>query len=196
MTTIAFGSGAAAASAAEFHSEVAHTFVNAEMTAQIIFKSPAGGIGCKFTGGTGTLTALNTPEMTFTPKFKENCGFVGKGGASGEATVNLNGCDYIFEPEGQPMQINCPIGKAITFAASGLCMITIGSQTAEKVTYTNSGEKTGRQILAKANLTKITSTATGPQCAAIGTSTTGVYETTLTLFGGKEGGGNAGIWYS
>jgi hypothetical protein len=188
--------GAAGASAAEFHSEVAHTFVSAEMTAQILFRSPAGGIGCKFTGGTGTLTAQNTPEMTFTPKFKENCSFANKMGIAGEATVNLNGCDYVFTAEGKPMHIECPLGKAITFSAGGLCTITIGSQTAEKVTYSNSGEKTARDIFAKATLTKVTSTATGLFCSATGTTNTGEYETSLTLLGGKEGGGNAGIWYS
>ncbi len=113
------------------------------------FKTEAGSVECK---ASFAVDALEGPSetATVTPTYSE-CqafGFL-------SATVNMNGCDYVFHTNGE-VDVECPAGKVITIVAS-TCEATVGTQTGLKsVALSNSGAG----ISAQANVTGIAYTVT------------------------------------
>jgi hypothetical protein len=124
------------------------------------FNTEAGSVECKAHFHVGPLTEPSE-TVTVVPTYTE-CkafGFL-------NATVNMNGCDYEFNVNGN-VKVLCPAGKSIIITA-GTCETTIGAQgPLSKVDLANSG--TG--ISAQATVTGIAYTVTkdGIGCPFSGT---------------------------
>jgi hypothetical protein len=182
---------ASAASAAEF-------FHEGEGLARVIAKNEgahkftAGVIGtieCKKATFTGTsFVASPQKTVTVTPAYSE-CTFLGVA----NVVVNTNGCTYTFlEPTGAgpftgAVDVNCPVGKKISFEAKE-CKIEVGAQgPLSSVTFTNLAT-TPKSVKVAANVTKIKYTASGLGCGIIGEKEDGSYTGTALSDAETEGG--------
>jgi len=123
------------------------------------FNTEAGAMECaahfegSYTEASTTLTI--TPTYTSCRAF----GFV-------SATINLNGCDYVFHGNGE-VDLACPAGKAILIAA-GNCEATIGAQSGLKsISLKNNGNHIDAQASIKG--IKYTVTKDGFLCPFAGT---------------------------
>lgn len=184
--------GAATATAANYTANSYPATGTAESGAgNDVFTTEAGSLECNkhfqgsLNGATPTLTI--TPTITGCKAF----GFL-------SATVNMNGCDYLFtEPTGTlpnfsaKVDIVCPAGKVIELNA-GTCKVTIGSQgPLSSVALTN----TGSDVLVKAAITGISYTVVqdGFGCTYSGTGAktgaTYIQESQVT-FASTIGGAN------
>lgn len=92
----------------------------------------------------GTAAAATVTELTLTPAFPQ-CWVEPEAHTNApNATVFLNGCDYVFYVRNtdaslkhSPLWFKCPVGKKIEIVLHGSCTITIATQTiTEAVTYT------------------------------------------------------------
>jgi hypothetical protein len=119
-----------------------------------VFKADAGTLSCNGVSYNGELPEAETIEMSVTPTYSE-C----KVGST-SATVDVNGCKYTFRPlakEGSSFEgsadLVCPEGKKLTITGLG-CTITVGSQSGlQKVTFTNTGSGSGRELIMDLSLT-------------------------------------------
>lgn len=103
--------------------------------------TPGEKIGCKVAKYEGTLTEAST-NLTITPHYRE-C--QATGALTVNATVDLNGCDFLFEALTNTSatdthgaaKVVCPAGQKITVTAA-TCSVHVFPQTIKKgITYTN-----------------------------------------------------------
>jgi hypothetical protein len=184
------------ASAAEFHSEVAHTQISGNQVGSDVFTTNAGTVKCSETTYSGTqTTGVTSSESKVTPKYG-GCtafGFIG-------ATIDVNGCTYIFTPNTEPsLHIVC--GEKPIEVTTPTCVVTVGSLTVNHgVVYTNEGAGTSRDIRVKVNLTGLTYTQHNksfPNCTGgAGTFTNGTYTGEATVKGANTAGTQVGIWWA
>jgi hypothetical protein len=192
---MAMAAFASPASAAEFHSEVAHTEIKGEQEEALdVFTTNAGTVKCNTATYTGTTSAVTTSEITVTPAYS-NCtafGFV-------NTPIDTNNCHYTFTSNpGTPpvMHIVCP-SAPITVTAFN-CWVTVGSQTVNSgITYTNSGVGSARDITVDKTISGLTYTQHSksfPGCS-IGTFTNGTFTGSTTIKGTNTAGTQVGIWW-
>jgi hypothetical protein len=138
---------ASAASAANFTASSYPTGASATSAAgNDDFKTEAGSIECH---GAFSVASISEPteNVTVTPTYKDCTAF----GGFVSASVNMNGCDYVFHVNGV-VDIECPAGKAIVITA-GACEIDVPEQTGLKsVSLSN----VGNHINVKAGVSGIT----------------------------------------
>jgi hypothetical protein len=184
------------ASAAEFHSEVAHTQISGNQIGSDVFTTNAGTVKCSETTYSGTqTTGVTSSEVTVTPKYS-GCtafGFIG-------ATIDVNGCDYRFTPNPKPyLHIIC--GEKPIEVTTPTCVVTVNSQTVQEgVTYTNEGAGTSRDVRVKVNLTGLTydqHNKAFPNCTGgAGHFSNGTYTGEGTVKGANTAGTQVGIWWA
>jgi hypothetical protein len=198
---IAMAAFSGTASAAEFHSEVAHTQISGTQIGTDVFTVNAGTVKCTEATYSGTqTTGVTSSEVTVLPKYG-GCtafGFV-------NTPIDVNGCHYTFTPNANPyVHINC--GEKFLTVTAFNCEVTVPSQTVQSgVTYTNEGAGTSRDVRVKVNLTGITyiqHSKNFPGCNTRGTNneeTTafhdGTYTGEATIKGANTAGAQVGIWW-
>ena len=147
---------ASAASAAEYTaSAYPATATGANTKGSEVFTTEGGKVECNSHFVTGSITEP-TSTITVTPTYTscEAFGFL-------EATVNMEGCDYVFHVSGtgpftNTVDVVCPTGKSIKIVASS-CRVEIkGQEKLGSVAVSN----VGSGILAKPNVTGIAYTVT------------------------------------
>jgi hypothetical protein len=187
----------AGASAAEFHSELAHTELRATNETPFELTVNAGTVKCITAHFTGTMAVATTSTIELTPQFTECTafGFV-------STTVDHNGCNLVFHTEpGTENQegrasITCPVEKAITVTAFN-CWVTIGSQgPLSTFTYTNKNSGRDRDITIDFHLTSVKYTQQSksfPGCSN-GTFTNASVFGAATLEGYHTDGSKFGLW--
>jgi hypothetical protein len=108
----------------------------------------------------GTLSEAST-TLTVKPTWT-NC----KAFGFASATMNTNGCDYVFHSGGS-LDIECPVGKTITLVG-GNCEVQFGTQTGLKSLSLSNGHP---HINAQFNVSGITANVTkdGFLCPLTGT---------------------------
>jgi hypothetical protein len=196
VAVMAFAALAGSASAAEFHSEVAHTEIIGSPVATDVFTFNAGTVKCAEATYSGTqTTGVTSSEVTLTPKYG-GCtafGFIG-------ATIDVNGCDFRYTPIANPiLHIICP-SKPIEITTP-TCDIAIGTQTVNSgVTYIDNAVGTTREITLRLALTGLIYThdpTSFPNCTGgAGTFTNGTYSGETTIKGANTAGTQVGIWWA
>jgi hypothetical protein len=196
---MAFAAFAGSASAAEFHSEVAHTQISGAQVKTDVFTTNAGTVKCSEATYSGTqTTGVTSTQVTAEAKYG-GCtafGFVG-------ATIHMNGCDYLFTSNPNPyLHILCPAGKVIEVTTPS-CVITVPAQTVNSgVTYVNvpGNGTTTRHITVQVALSGLTYTQDPgpfPGCTGGGgTFTNGTYTGEATIKGANTAGTQVGIWWA
>jgi hypothetical protein len=194
-------SASASSAAVEFHSEEKDLTLTGTQTTTNKFITDAGEVTCVkaiFSGTTST-TATTQAEQTVTPKYEE-CHAIFFG-SKVTVTVDMNTCDYDLRAIGTAAITCTKVGDAIAVTAPG-CTTTIspsGNNTLSKVTYTNGGAGTTRDITVTNEITNIdyVEDPVGfiPTCASPNTTTTnGKYEGSVTVTGKNSAGVQKGIW--
>ena len=195
----------ASATAAEFHSEAAHTILSggqpAESNDVITFR--AGTVTCNSRTYAGTAASATSSELTVTPAISE-CNAFGFVNAKvdvpgGNVPAGAGGgCDYRFTPSTASSQLHvvCGAGEFITTTAFN-CYVKWGSQTLTGVSYANSGSGSSRDVTTSINITGLTYTQESksfPGCTN-GTFSDGKWSGAVTAFGSNTSGAPVGIWY-
>lgn len=147
-----------------------------------------------------TLAAKST-ELKVTPTYEE-C-FAVVLGNEFPATVEMNGCDYLFttDPGGAkngPTHIKCPVGKQIELHVyldeehtKVLCTYDVKAQERGKMEYENVAGPP-EELKANANVTNIETTRTGSLAQCGPAATTATYSGN-TKFSATSGGKATGI---
>jgi len=160
----------------------------------------SGAVKCTTTTYTGTIKEKST-TLTITPSFS-GCtafGFV--------ATVEMNGCDYLFHINGTTsttgtVDLVCPAGKEVTAVGKSGATVKCTSHTPAQtnlgtITYSNIGVAGATEeitVFGNISGTKYTHTAgTGVGACTSGSGTTGTYKFKGTLTGEEEAPGTAHI---
>jgi hypothetical protein len=175
----------------------------------------AGGHGevtCPVAHFVGEQTVKRRETITITPKYegktdpppgnqKTTCKFAGLEGT----TVNMNGCDYLFNGTTGTAALKCPGAiKSVTVEAkvAGIlkCTIHIPEQSLTGITYTNNNHPSAvSTVTVTANVPSITYTTTkGTGAGAceetnIPDGTDGTYKGSVTVHG-TAGGVTEAIW--
>jgi hypothetical protein len=190
---MAMAAFASSASAAEFHSEVAHTQITGSQIGTDVFTVNAGTVKCTEATYSGTqTTGVTATEVSVVPAYS-GCtafGFV-------STPIDVNGCKYQFTPNANPyLHIICS-GSPITVTAFN-CYVKVASQTVNSgVTYTNTGAGTARDVDVKVSLSGLTysqESKSFPGCSN-GTFTNGTYTGEATVKGANTAGTQVGIWH-
>jgi hypothetical protein len=193
---MALAAFAGSASAAEFHSEVAHTEISGSQVGSAVFTTNAGTVKCTEATYSGTqTTGVTSTEVTVTPKYG-GCtafGFIG-------ATIDVNGCPKRFTANASPFLHLICFEKSIEITTP-TCTVTVGAQTIGLgLTYTNEGAGTTRDIRVKASVSGLTYTQHNksfPNCTGgAGTFTNGTYTGEETVKGANTAGTQVGIWWA
>lgn len=179
---------------AHFHSEQAHTILDAVGEGHHTFVTPAGTVTCKKVTADGTTEVATPTEITATDITYTECTTKTILGTI-NVTVDFKGCDYLFTASGE-VHIICPTGTGpITVAGPG-CTITVGAQTVKTATYTALGAGTTRDITIHANMSNISGSASGFSCDKTGAFTTGTYTGAVTVTGTNTVKEHVGIWWT
>jgi hypothetical protein len=149
---------AASATAFNFKSETVPTQLTGKQHAgNDVFTTDAGKVECTEATYLGEQTVSPVNNVSVVPTYTGCTAF-----GFANTPIDVNGCSYKFTAitkeagnfEGA-VDIICPAGKVIEVTAFG-CTVTIGSQTGlKKVTYTNVGAGTTREVTVDVNLTGI-----------------------------------------
>lgn len=191
----------ASAQAFKFKSEGTPTkLTGTQHAGNDVFVTDAGSVSCSEANYSGEQVGTEVSEVTVTPSYS-GCtafGFV-------NVPIHVNGCQYKFTAitkEGANFEgavdIVCPAGKVIEVTAP-LCTVTIGSQNnLKKVTYTNVGSGTTREVTVDVAITGITyvehrSSIFSPCPSNTVTKTNGTYNG-AGLVTGSNAGVHRGIW--
>ncbi len=146
-------------------------------TAHHVMNFPGNGtLTCNSINLQGTASNKEFAEMTMTVGYA-GCTFLGK-----LATINMQGCDYLFRANGgfkiaSSVEKNCAT-EPMEITVTG-CTITLGEQEfASGILYHPSGAEEGTMEM---KLTKISGKATGVGCLAPGAFANGEYTTGNTI---------------
>jgi hypothetical protein len=186
----ALSMSAAAAQAAEFHSEASHTIVNGTQIGEAVLTVNAGTVKCKQFTTSATQSSATVTTIANTGSFSECSafGFI-------NTTIDVNGCQLEANANtGEVNVVSCPTPLTIT---AFNCWITIGEQTGLKtVTYSNEGSGKTRSIRVKTNVSGIKYTQDSksfPGCTN-GTFTNGTFVGEGQAKGQNTTGEQVGIW--
>ena len=193
------GVATASASAAEYHSEVATTFLQGNQVTTNVFATPAGNVKCKKAEFLGQQSTATATSLTIEPLYTE-CTAFGQ-----NAEVTMNGCDYTFKPlsaASSTVEINCPTGKHITIdVPAGKCEVTVFPTlpTKDTVDTVAGGSGATRDLTVESTVEgiEIEPEGTGTICGATGVKTDKTsYTGTVTLKGFSNAGHTTqvGIW--
>jgi len=189
----AFGVATASAAEENFHCEVAHCIGTAHSETNQVFVTESGTVTCTTAKADFTTETTTTMEITATGVEYTGCTTKTIFGTI-EVAVKFNGCDYLFTTATQPVHILCPAGANVTIVGPG-CSITVAAQTVSSVSYTNIGAGTTTEVTLTANVTNITSSATGAFCSKTGTFTNGKYTGSIKVTGEDTLWAHKGVWY-
>jgi len=180
----------AAQAAPEFHVESASSATPATITGEQVgtqkFTTNAGTVECSTATFKGSTTVTTTTTQSLLPSYSgcKAFGFL-------TSTVTPNGCEYKFHltaggvsPYPATVDVVCPSGKVIEVTtAFTSCKITVGSQNGlSGVSITNEGSKTTRDLKVSLEVTGVTYTQTGANCAGgEGTFSNGVLHGAATV---------------
>jgi hypothetical protein len=189
--------GASAASAAtEFHAEKAPvTLTGSQHAGEDVFTTDAGNVSCEnasYAGSQATATALTSSAVATYTGCHATFGL--------NASIDVNGCQYIFHADTKKVDISCAAGKVIAVTAPG-CEITVGSQTGlSSATFTNVGAGTTREITIDVGLAGIKyeehNKGFFPTCKFNTVATTnGTYNGAALVTGENSEGKHVGIWW-
>jgi hypothetical protein len=186
MTAVA----ATAAQAVEFHSEVDNTILTGKTEAGSSSVLDAAGASISCTSGTftGTQPTKTAGAVTLTPAYSD-CTFLG----ITNTPIEMHGCQYTLHSLGQFDVTGAPC-NGITFEAAG-CKVEIKQQSLlEKVTFTNLGTGTTREVTMTPHIPGITYTSSG-LCPKSGTFSDGNYTSgNATVKGETSKGVQVGFW--
>jgi hypothetical protein len=182
---------AAGAQAAEFHSEIENTTFTGGQMPNHVLTTNAGTVTCTEAEFSGNQAAKTVGTVQVTPAYNECTAF----GFLSYA-VDEKSCTYTFNATGSPLHggvtIDCSGSDKITMSVFG-CTVTVGPQTADTVSYINTGSGSSRTVDVKAEITGLTYTQSGFLCGGSGTFSNGTYtgDTEMTA---TSGGVAVGIW--
>jgi hypothetical protein len=158
LTAVMASAASAANYTASSYGEKGTTGTGISVKGNDVFTTEGGTVKCA-SHFEGTLTEASE-TLTVTPKYTE-CeafGFL-------SATVNMNGCAYVFQaPSGSgdaysaAVKVECPAEKVITITAS-TCEATVGAQSPSGSTAITNNTAAG-DVSVKANVTGINYTVT------------------------------------
>jgi hypothetical protein len=183
---------ASAASAGDFHSEVAHTTLTGSQIGEDVFNVTAGTVKCKEVTYSGTQSSATTTTVTVKPTYSECTAFTFVG-----ATIDTNGCEYEFSGDNTKVNIvNC--GSTPLTVTGFNCWVTVGNQNGlESVTYTNEGAGSSRDVRVSVGISNVLytqhTTKTFPGCSN-STMNNGSYIGAATLRGFNTEGAQVGVW--
>jgi hypothetical protein len=182
---------ASAASAGEFHSEVAHTTLTGSQIGEDVFNVTAGTVKCKEATYSGTQSSATTTTVTVKPAYSECTAFTFVG-----ATIDVGTCEYEFSGDNTKVNIvNCG-STPITVTAFN-CWVTVGNQNGlESVAYTNEGAGTSRDVKVAVNISNVTYTQHSKSFPGCSNSTmnNGSYIGEATVRGFNTEGAQVGVW--
>lgn len=186
---------ASAASAVQFHSESEKTFFKGEQT-NFVFDMTAGTLTCKKVTYTGEGSATTSADITLAPVYSECTGF------GMAATVDMNGCDYLYTTF--VAHLICPAGKSMTITVGIPVRCTTHRYTGSKTygLFSNAGSGTTRDLVfaseaGEGTEYEITYPKEGiPVCGKAGVYAEGKATGSFTLKGYKNAGltEHTGIW--
>jgi len=183
---------ASAASAAQFHSEAENTTIEATGTSNQVLTTPAGKITCKKLTSTGSLTAKTETMLTMVPQYSECTTATIFGTISVTVDFKTGNCETTPTSNGEVHLICTNVGGLVAIEGPG-CKITVPPQTVKKAVYTNVAT-VPKHITTTAEVSGVTSTATGAFCSSTGESKTGTFGGSATVKG-FSGGKQVGIWW-
>jgi hypothetical protein len=200
---------ASSAFAIEFHSDssTGNTWLTGTSTGSHIFDAAGSTITCKKATFSGTQTGKTVSTVNLTAAYSECTVAIGEFNLA--ATVNMGGCQYSFNANGEVGVVNAT-GKTcsteqITYRVSnflGECDVKVGPQTGLKsAKYEGATTVANGTVKVSPSVTLIKGTSTGNLCSTTGEFTNGQYTsgpTTVSGFvdnAGKEEG-QTSIWVS
>jgi hypothetical protein len=189
VAVLAMTALAAASAQAHFSSAAYPAVASGEQTEKHEFTTVAGTVKCSTANFTSGSISETSSTLTVTPEYK-TCTIAGIG-----ATVNMNGCDYVFSVDSSSggvsnlnTAVNCPGGSGpIKVNVTGsTCEIQIGAASngsLNGLTTTNASPNVTGAI----NVTGITYTVVNgnkcPNAPASGSYSTGSYKGGISLSG-------------
>ncbi|HEX9967947.1 MAG TPA: hypothetical protein VGB06_08365 [Solirubrobacterales bacterium] len=192
LALIALAASSASATNPRFHSEVAHTSLTGEQEIRNTFSVNAGTIHCSTATFAGTAAEATTTQLTIAPTYN-GCKLTTVTLETLEATVDMNGCHYLFTPGGQ-VHLTCP--SAPIRVTAPLCTVSVAPQTVEKVDYTNVGEGTTRSVTVTSTATSLTYTQSSFCPTGGGTFSNGSYAGAVSTTCTDTFANHAGCWWS
>jgi hypothetical protein len=210
LTMAVFAMTAMAASAAQaagtFAWDSGTTTLTASAAGTQKFTTTAGTVECNEISGHATVSGTSATTLTATSIVYKNNGAASCPLASfGNATINMNGCDYLFHAgeteEGSTdstvgtVDIVCPKGAAIEVTAPfGACTIKIAGQTGlSSVTFLANTGATPKDVDINPAVEKISYTHSGFACGS-GSGTNGTYTGQVTIKGEDSAGKPTNVW--
>jgi hypothetical protein len=184
---------ASAASAAEIHSEQAHTIIDGSqpVAEDDVYTFNAGTVKCTEASYSGTTTSATSSEVSLTPAYSGCTAF---GFVNAKIDIEIE-CTFRLRWGIPPFRISCT--KFTIKITAFNCHVSMGTQDINSgVTYDNAGSGSSRDITATLNLSGIKYTQESksfPGCTN-GTFTNGTYKGSITLTGTNTVGGAVGIW--
>jgi len=187
------GAMGSSASAAEFHSEVAHTRLTSSATTNVVLATPTATITCSGYSPEGTSEVSTTMELTLSFGPFSFCKAVSIFGSSAVELLN-SGCYWKLTTATEPLHILCNAGAQVQFKYPG-CTISIVPQTASTVSYTNKGSAKTRDLDVAFKLSGLKGSATGAFCSPAGEFSNATFSGTITLKASNTAGEQVGLWY-
>lgn len=199
-------SASAAYAVPEFHSDSPNTTLTIKQDGpgtaldktghQVFDAGENGAITCRTITADADTTASTTTQITVTNIVYANCTFLGS-----PATVNMNGCDYLFTSSGGGVRnametgqvhVQCPVGSSIVFGIA-TCSVTVPGQTphgpTNSITFHNIGLTSNNttETTVEPLVEGITGNAAGAGCVKTG-AISGTYTTGNALVTGDVTG--------
>jgi hypothetical protein len=210
LTMAVFAMSAMAASAAQAAGTFAWDSGTTQLTASAagtqIFKTTAGEVKCNEVSGSASVSGTSATSVTATNIVYKNSGSASCPLASfGNATINMNGCDYVFkagETEAGTndatvgtVDIVCPKGVSIEVTAPlGACTIKIAGQSnLSSVTYLATTAASPKDVDINPSVEKISYTHSGFGCGS-GSGTDGTYTGSVTIKGENSSNVQTNVW--
>lgn len=193
VTALALVAWASSASATnpQFHSEVAHVTLAGSQEVRHTFSVNAGTVHCNTATFHGTQTNQTTNEFTIAPSYS-GCKITTV--ETLEATIDMNGCHYLFTADGG-VHLTCP-SLPIRITAP-LCTITVHPQTINKVDYINgNGGNATRSVTVESTATNIAYTQSSFCPHGSGAFNNGTYSGATVTTCTDTDGNHAGCWWS
>jgi hypothetical protein len=182
---------ASAASAGDFHSEVAHTIISGSQVGEDQFRVTAGTVKCNEAIYSGTQSSATTTTVTVRPSYTECTAF-----GFADATIDVGTCEYEFSGDNTKVNIvNC--GNTPLTITVFNCYVTIANQNGlESVTYTNTNSGASRDVAIEINISNVVYTQHPkkfPECSS-STHKNGTYTGAATMRGFNTEGAQVGVW--
>lgn len=182
---------AGGAQAAEFHSEAEHTTLHAAKTTVHTFSNGVFDVTCEDKATFHGTTLKNTVTKIKMSAEYDGCHVIIL--FTFAATVNMNGCEYEFESDGD-IQLVCPVGKKIVISSSG-CTIEVGSQEIKGgASYKSEGSGKTRTVTVTSTAKKIKYNQSGSSCSTK-SGEDAEYTGSAKTTGENTAGEQVGVWF-